>query len=250
MEAAPDLTEDGFLGGRLRIRQPRAGYRAGVDPVLLAAAVPAHPGESVLELGLGTGTASLCLGARVPGLRLTGIEVQAGYAALARENAAANGIALEVVEGDVRRVPEIVRARSFDHVITNPPYYPRAGRTPATDLGRERALGEDLPLADWIGAVIRRLKPGGRLTVIQRAERTADLLAACTGLGSIELWPLAPREGRAAALVILGARKGGRAAFRLHSPVILHAGARHLADGDDYRPEIRKVLREGAALFT
>ena len=58
------LSCDAFLGGRLRIWQPRAGYRAGIDPVMLAAAVPARPRQSVLELGCGAGTASLCLAAQ------------------------------------------------------------------------------------------------------------------------------------------------------------------------------------------
>ena len=119
--AGEELTTDAFLGGRLAIRQPKAGYRAGIDPVRLAAAVPARSGETVLELGCGAGVAALCLGRRVPGLALAGIERQGDYAVLARENAAANGIAFEVVEGDLARMPASLRARSFDHVIANPP---------------------------------------------------------------------------------------------------------------------------------
>ena len=82
--AAEALSQDGFLGGRLAIWQPRVGYRAAMDPVLLAAAVAARAGESVLELGCGVGVASLCLGSRVPGLALTGLELQPAYARLAR----------------------------------------------------------------------------------------------------------------------------------------------------------------------
>ena len=81
-------TRDAFLGGKLRLRQPRRGYRAGIDPVLLAASVPARPGQSVLDLGCGAGAAALCLAARVGGLRLAGLERQADYAELARANAA------------------------------------------------------------------------------------------------------------------------------------------------------------------
>ena len=95
------LSDDAFLGGRLRLWQPVAGYRAATDPVLLAAACPAVTGQSVLDLGCGAGAAGLCLAARVPGIALAGLEVQAGYAALARANAARNGIAFEVHEGDV-----------------------------------------------------------------------------------------------------------------------------------------------------
>lgn len=248
MFAPGELTQDRFLGGRLVLAQPRKGYRAGIDPVLLAAAVPAVAGERVLELGLGAGTASLCLGARVPGLVLCGIETQPAYADLARRNAALNGIALEVIEGDLAAMPAALRARSFDHVLMNPPYFPRHGRMPSADPGREAALGEALPLAAWVEAAARRLGPGGRLTAILRAERLPELLAAAARLGGLEAMPVAPRDGRAATLAILRARKGGRAAFRLLPPLILHAGPRHERDGDDYRAGPRAILRDGAAL--
>jgi tRNA1(Val) A37 N6-methylase TrmN6 len=247
--APEDLTTDAFLGGRLAIRQPKTGYRAGVDPVLLAAAIPARAGEAVLELGLGAGVASLCLWRRVPGVVLTGIEVQPDYAALARENAAANGIALEVVEGDLARMPAELRARSFDHVIANPPYFRRETGTPARDSGREAAFGEATPLPVWIDAGMRRLRPGGRFTLIQRAERAPDLLAAFDGRrAALTLLPIAPRRGREATLVILAAVKGGGAPFRLLPPLILHDGPAHPQDGKDYAPAVRAVFRDAAPL--
>jgi tRNA1Val (adenine37-N6)-methyltransferase len=247
--APEELTTDAFLGGRLTVRQPRAGYRAGVDPVLLAAAVPARAGEAVLELGLGAGVASLCLGRRVAGVRLAGVELQSDYAALARENAAANGIALEVEDGDLSQMPAGLRARSFDHVIANPPYFRREGGTPARDAGREAAFGEATPLPAWIDAGMRRLRPGGRFTLIQRTERLPDLVAAFAGRrAALALLPVAPRVGREATRVILAAVKGGRAAFRLLPPLILHDGAAHLRDGDDYSAPVRAVLRDAAAL--
>jgi tRNA1(Val) A37 N6-methylase TrmN6 len=242
-------TDDSFLGGRLRLAQPGKGYRAGIDAVLLAAAVPAAPGERVLELGLGTGAVSLCLAARVPGLALAGLELQPAYAALARRNAAANGVALEVIEGDLAAMPVALRARSFDHVVMNPPYFRRTAGTAAADPGREAALGEGVPLDLWVAAGARRLRPGGRLTAIQRAERLPELLAACAGrLGSLELRPVLPRAGRAATLVLLRARKGGRAPFRLAAPLVLHEGDRHAADTESYRSEVQAILRQGAAL--
>ncbi|TCP44476.1 tRNA1(Val) (adenine(37)-N6)-methyltransferase [Rhodovulum marinum] len=244
-----DLTHDLFLGGRLKIRQPRSGYRAGVDPVLLAAAVPARTGQSVLDLGCGVGAASLCLGARVPGLSLFGVELQDGYAELARRNAAENGIDLVVTGADLAALPVDLRARSFDHVIANPPYFLRAQGSAAPDAGRETALAEATPLTLWVETATRRLAPGGWLTLIQRAERLPELLAALdTRLGSVDLLPLAPRVGRPAKLVILRARKGARGTFRLHSPLILHEGSRHERDADSYTPAVSAVLRHAAAL--
>lgn len=244
-----DLTTDAFLGGRVRITQPARGYRAGVDPVLLAAAVVARPGESVLELGLGAGVAALCLAARVPGLHLTGIEVQVDYADLARRNAAANGVTLRVVTADLAAMPADLRHESFDHVIMNPPYYDRTTGTGSQDAGRDRALGGETPLPLWVELAARRLCPRGWLTVILRADRMPDLLVALDGrLGSVCLRPLAPRVGRDAHLVILRARKDGRAPFRLLSPLVMHDGDRHLHDGADYATPFREILRDGASL--
>lgn len=246
--AGSGLTDDAFLGGRMRLWQPVAGYRAAMDPVLLAAAVPARAGEAVLDLGCGAGAAALCLAARVPGLALAGLELQPDYAALARANAARNGIALEVAEGDVAAMPAALRARVFDHVLTNPPYYGANGPA-AADAGRDRALREALPLGDWIAAGLRRLRPGGRITVIQSADRLADLLAALsTGAGSVAVLPVAPREGRPARRVIVAARKGGRGALRLLPPLVLHAAPAHAGDGEDFTETARAVLRDAAPL--
>lgn len=244
-----DVTQDGFLGGRLRVLQPRRGYRAATDPVLLAAAVAVRPGQAVLELGCGAGVASLCLAARVAGLSLAGLEVQPAYADLARRNAVLNGVALEVIEGDLEAPPAALAGRGFDHVIANPPYYSPAG-TGAADPGRDRALREATPLAAWIGFGLRRLRPGGWLTLIQSADRLPELLVALAGrgAGSIAVLPLAPREGRPARRVILRARKGGRGAFRLAAPVVLHEGPAHDGDRESHSALARAVLREGAAL--
>ena len=132
-----DLTHDAFLCGKLHLWQPRRGYRAATDPVLLAAACPALPGQSVLDLGCGVGAAALCLAARVPDLRLFGLEVQPDYAALAQRNAAENGIAMQVECGDLADMPPALRI-GFDHVIANPPYYPRGG-THSPIAGRDMA---------------------------------------------------------------------------------------------------------------
>ncbi|WP_171206062.1 tRNA1(Val) (adenine(37)-N6)-methyltransferase [Ruegeria sp. HKCCA0235A] len=244
-----ELRCNDFLGGRVRLLQPASGYRAGVDPVLLAASVPAKAGQTVLELGCGAGAAILCLSARVPGLQLVGIELQPAYADLARRNSEINGCDLDVIEADLNALPDDLRQRHFDHVIANPPYYRAGAHSPASDTGRSIALGEDTPLIDWITVAAKRLAPRGFLHMIQKADRLPDMLSACEGkLGSIEVLPLSARVGREAELVILSARKGGRAAFLLHAPLILHAGERHEKDGDSYTEAVSAVLRQAAPL--
>jgi len=244
-----ELTCDAFLGGKVQLFQPRNGYRAGVDPVLLAACVNARAGQSVLELGCGAGAASLCLSARVPMLHLSGLERQPSYAALARRNALANRADMTVFEADLAEMPADLRQMRFDHVIANPPYFRRESSTAARDGGREGALGEDTPLEVWVQVAAKRLAPKGYAHFIHRSERLPDLLAACSGrLGSIEVLPLIPRSNRRAELVVLRARSAGRAAFRLHAPLVIHDGDSHGSDQEDYTPLIRSVLRKGAAI--
>lgn len=248
MFADADLSDDKFLAGRLRLLQPLKGYRAATDPVLLAAACPAQPGDSVLDLGCGAGAAALCLGLRVPGLRLAGLELQADYADLARQNAQRNGIPLEVHEGDLAHIPKPLR-HDFDHVIANPPYYPPGG-SPSPIPGRAKAMQVETPLADWVNAASRRLRPGGWLTLICGADGLPQVLSAMGAkLGSAAVLPLAARDGRPALRIILQARKGGRAAFRLLAPLVIHRGAAHDGDRESYTPEANAVLREGADLL-
>ena len=247
MFAEDQLSDDKFLCGRLRLLQPVQGYRAATDPVLLAAACPAEPGQSVLDLGCGAGAAALCLGARVPGLTLAGLELQPAYADLARRNAERNGISVEVQEGDLARIPKPLR-RDFDHVIANPPYYP-AGGSPSPLAIRARAMQVETPLADWVAAATRRLRPGGWLTLICGADGLPEVLAALAPkLGSAAVLPLAAREGRPALRVILRARKGGRAPFRLLAPLVIHQGPAHDGDRESYTPQANAVLRDGAGL--
>ncbi len=242
------LTRDAFLGGQLYLWQPRKGYRAGVDPVLLAASVPAVAGQSVLDVGCGAGAAGLCLAQRVAGLEVHGVELQSLYAGLAERNAQECGLPMTVHQGDISEMPEALKARRFDHVITNPPYYDRASGHKSGNLGRELALG-GAPLDGWLQACARRVAPKGMLTLICRTERMPELLAAMPGyLGSIELWPLIPRRGRASELSLLRARHGGRTPFCLHEGLLVHLGPKHEKDGESYSKSIASVLRDGAAL--
>ena len=244
------LRQDAFLGGRLQITQPARGYRAGMDPVLLAASCRAEPGQRVLDIGCGVGTAALCLGARVAGLQLCGVELQPDLADLARANGVANGQRLEVITGDATRLPAEMRARSFEHVLLNPPYFDRAQGSRGPDTPRETAMGEDTPLRELVRAGVRRLVPRGQITVVHRAERLADLLSAITaaGCGGITVLPLLPRAGRPARLILLRATKGARSPLTLAAPVILHDGAQHGVDGKDFTPEIAAVLRDGTPM--
>jgi tRNA1Val (adenine37-N6)-methyltransferase len=246
MSFAPEaLSRDAFLDGRLHLHQPVRGYRAATDPVFLAAFVPARPGERVLDLGCGAGAAGLCLARRVAGLDLHGIEAQPDYAELARRNAAENRLAMTVHDGDLRTQSPALRALVFDHVLANPPFHAAAAATGAADPGRDRANREgEAGLGDWIAAGLRRLRPGGRLVLIHRTERLAEMLGALLpAAGAIEILPLAARAGRPAGRVLLRARKSSRAPLTLYWPLTVHQGSSHLGDAEDYTEQASKILR-------
>ena len=243
------LTQDDFLGGRLRLWQPKDGYRAGIDPVLLAASITVKPGHSVLDLGCGAGAAALCLGTRIEVLSLTGLELQPDYADLARRNAAENDADMSVVTADLAALPDDLRQRQFSLVIMNPPYFDRQTGTAATDAGRDVALGGDTPLAHWLDVGIRRIAAKGHLVLIQRMERLPEVLDGIKGrLGSVVVCPIMGRQGKAPELFLLRARQDGRAPFRMTSPLIMHAGDSHDGDRESYTQAVSDVLRNGAAL--
>ncbi len=247
--AVDELTCDGFLDGKLRVFQPRNGYRAATDPVFLAAAVQAKSGQSILELGCGVGVASLCLGFRISGLRLLGLEVQADYADLARKNAKENHLTLTVMQSDLQQLPPELVETSFDHVMFNPPYFAATNFSAPTNAGKQIAHIEETPLGDWIKVAFKRLKPRGVMTAIHLADRLPDLLRALPReAGDIRILPLASRAGRDAKRIIVSARKASAGPTRLLAPFLIHNGKAHLGDGDDFAAAARAILRDGSAL--
>jgi tRNA1(Val) A37 N6-methylase TrmN6 len=250
-DEASSLAEDGFstdalLGGRLRLRQPVTGYRAAIDPVLLAAAVPAAPRDLVCEAGAGAGAALLCLAARVPGCRILGFERDDSLVQLARDNAADNGFSdrVEVVAGDIAKPPPRLSPGTFDHVMMNPPYLESSRARSPVDANRAAAMVEgQAGLGDWIGFAHVMLRDRGTLTIIHRADRLDQLLAALASrFGGVTVFPLWPGEGRGAKRVIVRARKNTKEPASLLPGLVLH--------GDDGRftPAAEAILREGHGL--
>lgn len=244
-EIAPSLTEDGLLNGRVRLLQPANGYRAAIDPVLLAAAVGARTGDKILDLGCGAGAAALCLLARLPDVSVTGLELQIHMAELARRNAGLNGVEarFSVMEGSAAAPP--VTLSGFDHVMTNPPFFAESsGTAPKAESRAISHMEGGLDLRGWIKAGLRLLRPKGRLTLIHRAERLGDILAALAGggVGGIVVFPIWPKPGRPAGRIIVSVRKGVRSPLEMRPGIILHHG-----DGR-YTGEAEAILREGGAL--
>jgi tRNA1Val (adenine37-N6)-methyltransferase len=243
MQVTEVATSSGsLLGGRVRYAQPRDGFRSGIEPVLLAAAIPTRPGERILEGGSGAGAALLCLAARVPGIRGLGVELDPNLAALARENAIASdaeGVSFVAADLVTLNQPGI-----FDHAMANPPYHVATGTT-SRNASRELAKrGQPGLLREWAAKLVAPLRHRGTLTLILPAASLPEALGAIfsAGCGSPAVLPLWPTAGRGAKLVLLRGVKGGRAPMRLLPGLVLHA------KGGGFTPETWAVLRDGTAI--
>jgi tRNA1(Val) A37 N6-methylase TrmN6 len=237
-------TTDTLLGGRVQLAQPSTGYRAAIDPVLLAAAVPARTGEAVLELGCGVGAVLFCRAARVPGIDLVGVEGDEETARLAGENAIANGVAerVRIVHADIGAAP----AGPFARVLLNPPYLEAGAHDPSPEPRKAKAHihGDGDDLARWINVARTRLAHRGTLSLIHRADRLPAILAALEPyFGDIRVLPLWPKHGVAAKRVLVQAAVGSRAPSSLLPGLVLHE-----ADGA-YTAAARAILWDGAALL-
>ena len=236
------ITEGRLLGGRVIYRQPRTGFRSGIEPVLLAASVPARPGEHVLEAGTGAGAALLCLSARVPQVRAAGVEADAALAALAAENARANGFTeIAIVAG---RIETVSFARGFDHALANPPYHPADGTASPDPLRETAKRSSDTVMATWIERLSGALRDRGSLTLIVPAARCPTCLAAMAAsrCPCSVLFPLWPKLGRPAKLVLLRGIKNTRGGMRLAPGLVLHD-----PDGA-FTQDAQAILAGGAGL--
>lgn len=241
------VSDDRLLNGRVLIRQPRRGYRVAIDAVLLAAAVPAHNGEKVAELGCGVGASSLCLLSRVPEARVAGLELQRELFELAQWNRLANGreANFDVWPGSVVELPATFDEGAFDHGFFNPPYLSGEKNSRAPE-GEQKLLATHegpVSLGEWVIAAHKLLRPKGTLTVIHRADRLGDLLEVLTpSFGDIRVFPLWPKAGVPAKRVLVQGRKSSRAPLQLCAGLVLHN-----IDGD-FTNAAESILRDGVGL--
>lgn len=245
----PGRATDGLLGGRVTLLQPENGYRAAVDPVLLAAAVPASAAK-VLDVGCGTGAAALCYAERAVDAQVVGLELQPEMAHLAIENVGLNGMGdrVSIHIGCLLNYPPELEAGSFDEVMANPPYLPveRADlRTPPVDV--EATVEGDATLKDWIDFCLKMAALRGYVTMIHRADRLDEILARLQGVAGdivvFPIWPRASADGvpHDARRVIVRARKGANGPMRLAAGMVLH-------DGEEYSDAADAILRLGQPL--
>lgn len=235
------FTDDRFLGGKVLVRQPVAGFRSGLDAVMLAAAVPAADGAACLELGSGTGAASLCLAQRIA-CQVTGLEIDAALVAIANDNAQANAMQnrVQFVQADLFALPAGLK-KGYAHVFSNPPFHASADGERPADPSRETALHDSGRFRDWVEAGAKRTASGGTFTLIVRADRLGEALSALPDCG-VAIFPLWPRSCVAAKRVILQLRRSSGSPNTMLPGLVLHD------DDGHYTPEADAILRGGASL--
>lgn len=253
-----ELTDDAFLGGALQILQPKRGYRAGLDAVLAAAAIPCGRSTetlSILDAGAGVGVLGLCAARRIPHAQVTLVEIDPDLAALARQNVKRNELAgrVSVVTADIAKGGALfdpirgqaeLKPGTFQHVVSNPPFGIDGDGTSSPKALKARAHAMPRESLDaWVRFMTAACANGGMLTLIHRAEALPDLLAALdTRVGALEILPVHAREDDPAHRILIRGIKGSRAPLRLRPARVLHTS------GHAFRPEIEAILRTGAPL--
>lgn len=240
------VSEDAWLGGRLRLRQFRRGYRAGMDAALLAAACDAPAGARVIEAGCGVAGALLSAAIRRPEAHFLGIERDAEALDLANQNISLNALTDRVSarSGDVELGFRALGLQPFDAAMSNPPFFDDAAalRGPATE--KTGAWMADGGLGAWVGFLLKAVREGGTITLIHRADRLGDILGLLAPkAGSVRIRPVQPFGHEPAKRVIVRAIKTGRAPMILLPPLILHD-----ASGDKHTPQAEAILRGETAL--
>lgn len=221
-----ELIETTVLNGQVTIFQPvKGGLRVTIDSIFCASACPAKSGETICDLGAGTGVVGLCAGFKAgKDAHLTFVEVQQDYSDLCLKNAFENRIEADSICADVRAFKT---ADKIDHVVCNPPYLEMDNHFKSPDVARQKALGEEengAVLNDWISCAERILKHKGSLSLIHRADALDDILILLKRykFGAIEAWPLYPYADKPAHRIIIRAYLGRKTKLTLHHGIIMH----------------------------
>jgi tRNA1(Val) A37 N6-methylase TrmN6 len=227
-----DVTRDGMLGGRLRLAQPRVGYRAGVDAALLAAACAAAPGSRVIEAGCGVGAALLAAAARQPDASFVGLEIDPFAVELGRANIASNDMSdrVRILQADIAAPFSELNEPPFDGALANPPFFDDVTALRGPSPAKTRAWISREGLAAWIAFLTRAVREGGDVTLIHRTDRLTDILAHLSGkCGSIQIRPVQPFADSPAKRVLVRAVKSGKGPLQVLPALVLHerAGSKH-----------------------
>jgi tRNA1(Val) A37 N6-methylase TrmN6 len=213
-----------LFNGKVTVYQPVQGYRFALDSLVLAAFTPAKDHQTVLELGIGVGAASLALAFQHPHITIHGIDIQAGILPITQKNIDANEWTdrFKLVSGNLTQ--RLVEGHYYDHVIMNPPFFEEHTYTGSPHAHKTLSHGEsDGLLKDWIHEAHRALTSRGYVTIVHTAHRLNEIVSLLTEkFGGIEIFPLWPKIGSPAKRVLVRARKSVNSPTKLHFGLVLH----------------------------
>ncbi|MBU2490035.1 MAG: tRNA1(Val) (adenine(37)-N6)-methyltransferase [Proteobacteria bacterium] len=236
-----DLTEDAMFGGRVRVLQPRKGYRFSIDAVALAAFIPAGTGQTLVDLGTGCGVIPLLAAHRIPGLSAVGVEIQEDLAAIARQNVELNamGDRVCVVRADFTALPAPGVPRRADLVCANPPYRP-LGQGNVNPHSQKALARHELAatLSDVAAAAGKLLASRGPLFLVYPAQRLTDLFFTLrqARLEPRRLRLIHTRALDPARLALVEAVKNAAPGLSVDPPLVLYE------PGGEYTAETRDIL--------
>ena len=238
-----DYSKDAFLGGKIHAFQPKLGFRSSMEAVFLAASVPAKKNQSILELGCGAGVVLMCLKQRIPNLNLFGIEIQEKYANLAAINLNQKKSKTNIYCSDIQDLPSDIKNISFDHIITNPPFYKKNTGTRSLNLDRDISIRENVDLSQWVKISAKRLKPGGMFTIIVGTERFPDIINEATNyFGNIRVKPIFSKVNEKSIRVIMQMTKGANGVFSLLPPLIVHRNEDNPSNSKNFTRDAINIL--------
>jgi len=234
MSDTADQTVDLFHRGGFFLVQPAArGHRAGIDAMILAAAVPSGFTGRVVDFGAGAGAAALAVLSRCPRATATLVERSGEMADFARrtlalpQNAPLSGRAT-ILEADVtlsgqKRIDAGLSDRSAEFVIMNPPFNTAHHRPSPDSLKKQAHMMEEELFERWLRSAGAVVAPRGFVALIARPSSLPAILAALAGrFGDAEILPIHPRDNLAAIRIVVRAKRGSRASLRLRPPLVLH----------------------------
>lgn len=226
-----------FFGGQVSVTQPDAGYRAGTDAILLAASLDASQGDTILELGCGTGVVMLLAAHHLPDVRFTGLEKSQDMLALSRQNTAGHDN-LDIVSGSIRNIPHDWHLQ-YDQVVANPPYFDNRRAVRMSKDKEASFVNKGLTLDDWLGAMLVCLKPRGIGTLIYRADGLEKICASLADkAGRLRILPIHSYVDEPAKRIIVQFRKSVKSESALLPALVMH----ERGGTDRYAPEATKIL--------
>jgi FkbM family methyltransferase len=229
-----ELTEDSILNGKIKLFQPQNGYRAALDPIILASFIRLTPSQRVLDVGCGVGTISMILKRNENTAEITALDMDKEMCQICEQNASTNGLAVEVLNTGIENYA-LSKEGAFDHVVTNPPFFEE--KSSRISDSKKLANFETISLVEWISLCLNNLKNKGIFSIIHRVSRLEEILSTLKGrAGAVKITPIFPKSDREANRIVVQAKKSSKSETTILPGIIVHQ------ENGSYSENLRKIL--------